>query len=69
MSDRARMTGRSYAEGRSGKYDALAHVCCSNRRVVDVAWHDRPVKPPIAQYLILKRPSETRRPLLKLAVV
>ncbi len=31
MSDRARMTGRSYAEGRSGKYDALAHVCCSKK--------------------------------------
>ena len=30
MSDRARMTSRSYGQGRSGKYDALAHVCCSD---------------------------------------
>ena len=37
MSDRARMTRRSYAQGRSTKYDALTHVCCSEVLDLDVA--------------------------------
>ena len=37
MSDRARMTYGSYAQGRSGNYEVLAHVCCSHMLNLDVA--------------------------------
>ena len=37
MSDRARMTYGSYAQGRSGNYEVLAHVCCSEVPILDVA--------------------------------
>ena len=44
MSDRARMTRRSYVQGRSGNYEVLAHVCCSEVLDLHVAWHDEAVK-------------------------